>query len=403
MSLNVLAGSNIKARIGNNFYETLEEAIAAASSTDVITLTGDVSLSETMEIKKTVNINLNNHTISADSKVFLVEGGSLNLTGNGKIKENKPYYGAIVMKGSSDPNDEDYSTISVSEGVTLEGWSGIFIDHNDTNTAHGILVNMNGDINAVNDIEGGPGAGIYVNGNIKHDDNPPVINLSDTVEITSTGNGIYAAGYAIYNINGATIEGDESGLGIKSGVFNVNSGNILSNGADETPTTGNNNGINASGTAIQIESNPGYFGKIELDIDDGNITSSNSYAIYEYTTSTSGTNVSDINLKGGTYSSKKDNFNLSESFKGNHPTFISGGSYTSDPTPYLITGYGSSKDGDVYEVISSTMSVFGETNGEYSNFPWGLVIGIISLVIVSLIGFINRDKIFNFLSNIRNR
>lgn len=369
----------------------------------MITLTGDVSLSETIEIKKNVNINLNNHKISSENKVFLVEGGSLNLTGTGKIMETKPYYGAIVMKGSEDPNDKDYSTISVASGILLEGWSGIFIDHNDTNTAHGILVNMNGDINAVSDIEGGPGAGIYVNGNIKHDNNPPVINLSDTVEITSTGNGIYAAGYAIYNINGATIEGDESGLGIKSGVFNVNSGNILSNGADETPTTGNNNGINASGTAIQIESNPGYFGQIELDIKDGNISSSNSYAIYEYTTSTSGTNVSDINLKGGTYSSKKDNFNLSDSFKGSHPTFISGGTFTSDPTPYLLSGYDASKDGDVYEVTTSTMSVFGEASGDNSNFPWGLTIGIISLIIVSFIGFIKRDKIFDFLSNLRNR
>lgn len=369
----------------------------------MITLTGDVSLDKTIEIKKTVNINLNNHTISSENKVFLVEGGSLNLTGIGKIREEKPYYGAIVIKGSENSNDKDYSTISVGEGVTLEGWSGIFIDHNDTNKGYGILVNMNGDINAVSDIEGGPGAGVYVNGNIKHDDNPPVINLGETVEIKSTGNGIYAAGYAIYNINGASIDGDESGLGIKSGAFNINDGEITSSGSDKTPTTGNNNGINASGTAIQIESNPGYFGEIELDIKDGTITSSNSYAIYEYTTSSSGTNVIDIDLRGGTYSSKKDNFNLSDSFKGEFPSFISGGTYTSDPTPYLLSGYSIAKDGDVYEVTTSTMGVFSETSGEKGNFPWGLVVGIISLIIVSVIGFIKRDKIFDFLSNLRNR
>lgn len=46
---------------------------------------------------------------------------------------------------------------------------------------------MNGTINAVDDINDGPGAGIYVNGNIKDDNNSPIINLGGTVKITSTG------------------------------------------------------------------------------------------------------------------------------------------------------------------------------------------------------------------------
>ena len=183
----------VQARIGNNFYDTLEEAITAAGPNDTISLTSNVTLDDTQNINKTVNINLNNFNILSSEKVFEVEGGSLNLSGKGTIRETKPYYGAIVIKGSDDPNKNDYSTISVGSGVTLEGWSGIFVDHNDNNTGYGILINMDGKINAVDDIDGGPGAGVYVNGNIKHLENAPIINLSDTVKITSTGNGIYSA------------------------------------------------------------------------------------------------------------------------------------------------------------------------------------------------------------------
>lgn len=228
-SIDAYASSSVKARIGDQYFDTLEETIAAASSTDTIILTSDVNLDNTLQINKTVNINLNNHDIKAEEIVFFVQGGSLNLTGNGTIAETKPNYGAIVLKGSDDPDKENFSTVSVGSGVKLEGWSGIFINHNNK-TGYGILVNMNGSINAVDDINGGTGAGIYVNGFIKNENNSPIINLSSTANISSSGNGIYAAGYATYNIDGAYISGVESGLGIKSGVFNILNATIIGSG-----------------------------------------------------------------------------------------------------------------------------------------------------------------------------
>lgn len=382
----------IQARIGNNFYDTLQEAIEAAGPNDIIKLTSNVTLDNTQNINKTVNINLNNFNISGSEKVFEVEGGSLNLTGKGTIKETNPYYGAIVIKGSDDPNKNDYSTISVGNNITLEGWSGIFIDHNDNNTGYGILVNMNGNINAVDDKDGGPGAGIYVNGNIKHEDNAPVINLSDTVNITSTGNGIYSAGYATYNINGASISGVESGLGIKSGKVNIFDGTIKGTGEDKTPTSGNNNGINPSGVAIQLESNPGYSGNIELNIKKGNIESNYSNVIYEYVVNNTSTKVKSINLTGGTYTSKanKNVFSLSDSFKSTHPSFISGGTYSSNPSSYLKSGYTVNETNSKYEVISSTISVFGEK--ETNTNTTTILLIIIPVIILSFLTYKKLKK-----------
>lgn len=384
----------MQARIGNQLFDNLEDAILASTSKDTINLTNNISLDKTLEIKKTVNINLNNHTIEAPEQIFFIQGGSLKLTGTGTIKETKPNYGAIVLKGSDDPTKTEFSTVTVDKDVTLEGWSGIFIGHNNK-TAYGIQVNMNGTINAVNDINGGPGAGIYINGHIQHKENQPIINLTNTSKITSTGNGIYAAGYAIYNINGAYISGEESGLGIKAGVFNILDGTIIGTGEDKTPTSGNNNGINASGTAIQMESNKGYKGDIELYIKNGTIKSKNSNVIYEYTVNNTPTKVKNISLTGGSYTSEvnKPVFSLSDSFTSIHQGFISGGTYSSNPDDFLKSGYSASlNENSLYEVTKSTMQVFATKEGNNnSSFP--NIIIIFAVAILSFIIFINRNKI----------
>ena len=173
---NVYASNPIVARIGNMYFDTLEDAIKEAKSDDIIILTSDISLNETLEINKNININLNNHSIAADEKVFAIHGGSLNLSGMGTIYEKKPNYGAIYLLGSKNSSNKYFSTLSVGKDVTLQGWSGIFINQNNK-AGYGILVNMNGKINAVNDINNNPGAGIYVNGSIYDETNSPIINL----------------------------------------------------------------------------------------------------------------------------------------------------------------------------------------------------------------------------------
>jgi len=389
---NVGASSTVGARIGNRYFENLEDAIEASTSTDTIILTSNTNLDETLNINKTVNINLNNHSIKADEKVFLVQGGSLNLSGTGTISETKPNYGAIMVIGSDDPSKNDFSTISVGSGVTLDGWSGVFVSQND-GKSYGVLINMNGKINAVDDQSGDSGIGIYVNGNIKDDDNAPVINLGNTAQINSTGTGIYAAGYATYNINGAYISGVESGLGIKSGIFNISDGTIMGTGNDETPTNGNNNGINASGVAIQIESNSGYKGEIELNIKDGNFESKNSYVLYEYVVNNVATRVKDIEINGGTFISKanKDVISVSDSFKNNNHEFISGGSFSSNPTEFLKSGYSASlNENSLYVVTSSTVQTFGPIF-QSNTFTWILI--IFTIIGIGVFIWYNRAKI----------
>lgn len=393
-------GSLVK--MGNKYYDSFEEALANAGANDTISLISDVKLKDTIEINKQVNINLNGKDISAPERVFLVQGGKLNLTGKGTIRETKPNYGAIMIKGSTEPNDKDYSVVNVSKDVELEGWSGIFITH-DNNKSYGVEVNFSGSINAINDTAGGTGIGIYVNGNIKDNDNAPVVNINDNAKITSTGTGLYIAGYGVFNINEANISGTESGIGIKSGILNIDGAKVTGTGPDVTPTEGFNNGIKASGTAIQIESNNGYSGDIELNIDNGTFTSNNSYTIYEYIGKGTNSQVIALDISGGTFTSNKNNFLLSNSLKEYHNNFISGGTYSEDPSQYLKPGYSTKENNGIYEVTQSTMiSVFKETSNSNTN-----IIHIIIIILITLITFlslyINRTKILNILkSNLKS-
>ena len=397
---NIYASTNSLARIGNNYYDTLSDAIANAKSNETIILTTNIKEDNTLIINKTVNIDLNGKNITAPEKVFLVEGGSLNLTGKGTIKEESPNYGAIMIKGSTDPNAPNYSTLTVGSDITLEGWSGIFITHNNSKS-YGVKVDFSGNINAISDTSGGEGIGIYVNGNIKEKTNVPIVNIKDGANITSNGNGLYIAGYSIFNIGESTISGLESGIGIKSGILNITGATIICNGEDATPTEGYNNGIKHSGTAIQIESNNGYAGNMELNIKSGNFKSKNSNVIYEYIGRGSNTMVNSIDITGGTFisDSNKEVLRFSDSFKNKHNNFIKGGKYSSNPTNYLDIGYKVVEDNKLYSVIKSTYKSTTGNNVEVkyndNNFTiWLVIISSIVILLVFII-FFNKKKIIN--------
>lgn len=382
LPIKALASNGSLVKIGNNYYENLQDAINNSQSGDTITLISDNQNKETININKNIKIDLNGHDITAPEAVFKVQGGALHLTGSGKVYETNPNYGAIMVYGSNEPTDTNYSVVKVDKDVYLEGWSGVFITH-ESSKAYGILVNFDGTINAINDTSGGTGIGIYVNGNIKHNTNYPIVNIDKNAKITSTGNGIYMAGYMELNINGGYIQGDDSAIGIKSGILNMNSGTLISTGSDETPSNGNNNGINASGTALQIESNPNYSGNMKINIKNGLIKSKNSYAIYEYLGKGVSSLVTTFNISNGQIESGKNNFLLSNSFLDKHPYFIEGGQYSNDPSEYLFPGYNAIVNkNNLYEVSLATFSPVSSNNENSPKL-------ILYLIIISLLGLLS--------------
>lgn len=392
---NILASSITLVRVGNNYYDNLQDAIKNAKSNDIINLITNIEVEETLNINKNVNINLNGKTISAKEKVFLIEGGFLHLSGTGLIKETNPNYGAIMIKGSKNKNDINYSTLKADAGITLEGWSGIFIGHNN-GLSYGILVNTEATIISKKDSNGITGAGIYINGTIKDDNNSPIININKKSIINSEGTGLYQAGYATTNIEETHITGEESAISIKSGILNIKSGTFTCTGSDNTPTNTNNNGINPSGATIQIESNNNYKGNIQLNITGGTLTSKNSHVIYEYTTKESVSKIVDIKISDGIYKSPKNIFSLSNSLVLNHQKFITGGRYNQNVEEYLSDNYSLSKIDDMYVVTKSVMKEELLKQARHSNIL-KFIIYFLIFVLLSLTIYLNKAKILKVI------
>ena len=394
----IFAGVGLEARIGNNVFNTLEEAINMASSTDTITLVSNVELEKSLIINKTINIDLNGNDILAAEKVFQVSGGSLTLTGKGTIKETKPNYGAIMVIGNNVDTEEKYSVVNIESDVILEGWSGIFINQNNSKS-YGVHINLAGKINAVNDINGAGGAGIYVNGNIKNQNGYPIVNILDNASINSTGTGLYIAGNSSFDIKKAYIKGTQSAIAIKSGNLNIDGATVICDGLDKTPTEGYNNGVKASGTAIQIESNNNYAGNIKLDISSGTFKSKNSNVVYEYIDGGNSSSIYSISVSNGTFISEanKPVLNLTNSFNEIHSGFISGGEYSSDVSSYLKNGYSITKKNNIYSVLKTSVKIVNNNEVVIKN-KTNIILIILPILLAILIYF-NRLNITKIIKN----
>lgn len=223
----------------------------AKAKDGVITLTDNVTLSTSCSISdgQTYTINLNGYTLSAGNTTIMLRHGKLIVNGMGTIKENSPYFGAIVVKGSENSADTDYSVVEINEGVTMEGWSAIFVDQNAAK-AYGVSVTVNGAVlKGVNDTEGGVGNGLYVNGSITHTENAPEISLKNTT-ITATGEGMYLAGYAKTTLTDCDISG-VTGIEIRAGELTVNGGSITGT-ATPIGAAPNGNGSTVTGAGIAV-------------------------------------------------------------------------------------------------------------------------------------------------------
>ena len=195
---------------------TSQNVVSAMEQGGEVVLSEDITIDTSVGIVngKELTVDLNGNDIEfAANKSFTVSGGTLNITGEGTIKESAPYFAPVLIKRNMTQGGN--LTVNIGEDVTLEGWSGIFIDDNTAHKSMNTTVNFAGTINSVKDTTGAAGHGIYVNGNLKDTTNYPTINIMDGSSITSLGDGLYAAGYAEWNIYGGTIEAPGMAIGIK--------------------------------------------------------------------------------------------------------------------------------------------------------------------------------------------
>lgn len=354
-----------------NDAATLLAAFKTAESGDVVKLIDNITytLPERVLVSTDVTLNMNNHNIDFDGasvRSFTVQGGSLNIIGKGTISH--PEHNALNVRGTTDKTKVNYSTLKVGKDVTVNGLYGIAVFYDPENKKLGYGVN----VEFAGKIEKSTEGGITINGTLQNAEGAPVINILDGAVINSEKAGLYAAGNGTWNIGKANITGKELAFGIKSGKVIINGGTFTCTGESKMPTEGYSNGINASGAAIQLESNKDYYGNIELIIKDGTFTSKNAVSIYEYLAKNiTKTNVNKIEILGGKFVSARgnNNFLLSKELDYKGAIAVSGGTFSANPVSYLKPAHKVTFSEEKYvvspiNVVEGTFKISGTiTNG----------------------------------------
>ena len=299
----------------------------AKAKDGVITLTDDVTLSTSCSISdgQTYTINLNGHTLSANQQVIRLTHGKVVVNGKGTIKESAPYLGAILIKGSEDSTAENYSVVEINEGVTLEGWSAIFVDQlsgaEKKPYAYGVSITVNGAVlNGAKDTDGSVGNGLYVNGSITHTKNAPEISLKNTT-ITATGEGMYLAGYATTTLTNCDITG-VTGVEIRAGKLTVNGGSFTATAPYSVSPNGN--GSTTVGAAIAVAQHTTKK-NIEVTLNGGTYTGEKAISESNPQANTPAPQVA-MSVTAGTFAGDVVTEDVTN--------FISGGTFSSDVSTY---------------------------------------------------------------------
>lgn len=319
--------------------KTMEELLNAVKGNNTVVLDDNITLNKALEINgNNVVLDLNGKTITITEKYIDLIKGSLEITGKGTIKDTRVLEATgstIHVEGSTNKSDTGYSTLYVGKDVTIDTTQWGLSVWDTSAKAYGVTVNFDGTIVST----GSKAGGITIQGNIKNDGtaiNVPVINLSKATKITATGSDgfpLYGAGAGQWNVVGATCEGINGALGVKSGRFNIDNATLKATGKPGV-AEGYGNGINGVGAAIQIESNNIYFGKIELVItQNSQIISEKGNSIYHYSAQTGVNNLNELRIHDGSFVGDIV-------FQENDKVYVKGGTFQTDSIGnYVENGY----------------------------------------------------------------
>lgn len=258
----------------NVAYKSFVEAVNAIVKEGSVSLLSDVSLgsigntNEKIYIgdesgdTKSVSIDLCGHDINlVDSSLALINV-KVELLGEGTIRRTGNTGNSAIWLFGSKENVSDYTVLTIGKEVLIDAAYGVSVNKNpnasknkeDSNYGRscGVVVNLYGNINAKD-------CGLYVNGTCEFLDNAPVFNLNGiTITVDGTTNasgelcGIYAAGYAIWNIKDNTIiKAHDTAIEIRAGELNIAGGTFTAT-ADEFSCKANGNGETTVGAAIAV-------------------------------------------------------------------------------------------------------------------------------------------------------
>ena len=269
-AISVLVGEAEATNETSGVSGTLENVLAKAQDGDKIKLNGNAGLKNVVNIEKDIVLDLNEKTLTANTKATMITiVGEVSIS-NGTIigmQTGSAGLGAINVKDGA--NLTLNNVVVEADGCIFVGTYYSSAQKENIKTA--TLTINGGELNAVNGKTGWAGSvAIYTGGNQQGGCHKIVAN--GTV-INGGAEALYLPGIADVTLNDCTATG-YNGVSIKSGTLTINGGTVKGTGkygiAEDAAF--NTNGSDKTGAAISVfEQNPVYAGYVKINVT-GNAT-----------------------------------------------------------------------------------------------------------------------------------
>ena len=267
--INVVENLKYVAKVGQNYYEDLAKAIENATDSTV-RLLKDVTLTKRLNITNNVTLDLSEHTINIEgvnNKIAAQQNAKVTIK-NGNVISNTNY--GLQAQDNAILNIEKDLNIKVSgTDGNAEQYGITMFDKATLNFEGNIVVECTGKF----------ASGISGSGNEPKTTNT-TINITGGSITVEEGIAVYQPQVGTLNITAGTLEANTV-LGIKSGEITVSGGVLKATGAKNEAGAMSEN-IKLTGDVVYIEENTAYYGNVNVNITNGELTSANGYIIQEF-------------------------------------------------------------------------------------------------------------------------
>ena len=353
-----LGETNAVAKVGDTYYKTLADAVAAADN-NTVTLLKDVTADITIPAGKTMTLDLNGKTLTNVNDHTILNNGNLTITGTGKVDNISHAKGALYNKGtvvvnggtfdrskengktSNDSGSNSWYTIKNVGSMTIHDGATVQTAGNNTTLGKFSSLVSNGYFNA----------GDYTNNRGLEQ---PILTI-DGGTFRGGLNTIKNDDRARLTINGGTFSNYYQAVVQNHNIAEITGGTFTAASDANAKTYG----IYNCGCGAEIDLGT-------LTVSGGTFTGA-TYAVADVSSENA-----DVTISGGQFAGTKAAIFKSSTSKAT--IAVSGGKFSSDPSVYVV-GNGNTnivkRDGSEGAYTYTVLAKSGLTSGVYLTNPSG--------------------------------
>ena len=353
-----LGETNAVAKVGDTYYKTLADAVAAADN-NTVTLLKDVTAGITIPAGMTMTLDLNGKTLTNVNDHTILNNGNLTITGTGKVDNISHAKGALYNKGtvvvnggtfdrskengktSNDSGSNSWYTIKNVGSMTIHDGATVQTAGNNTTLGKFSSLVSNGYFNA----------GDYTNNRGLEQ---PILTI-DGGTFRGGLNTIKNDDHAKLTINGGTFSNYYQAVVQNHNIAEITGGTFTAASDANAKTYG----IYNCGCGAEIDLGT-------LTVSGGTFTGA-TYAVADVSSENA-----DVTISGGQFAGTKAAIVKSSTSKAT--IAVSGGKFSSDPSVYVV-GNGNTnivkRDGSEGAYTYTVLAKSGLTSGVYLTNPSG--------------------------------